>query len=232
DLGGPWSLISCFGPIQNQYFALFRHLRAQYRGDWDRGVDRREEQFRAELREAFPEPRFKVPASGLTLRRDDGSVITDIDAIVADMKTGTIGLFQLKWHDIYGRSPAERESRRRNLQVADAWVEKVNRWREGKGACDIAKLLGLRVHAQGGKVLVFVLSRYAAHFTGLERVDADATWLSWPELLLALESAGSDSDVLRDLAQGIRAQREDAGLAGEHQQTFEFNGLRVNLLLC
>ncbi|HET8797359.1 MAG TPA: hypothetical protein VFO89_06720, partial [Thermoanaerobaculia bacterium] len=134
DLGRDFVLLPCLGALLNPVATLVRFLRSQYRLDWDRAVERREDLFRADIRRVFPVPRFHVPESGIQLRRQDRSVITDIDAVVLDNATGSLALVQLKWHDIYGRSLKERDSRRRNLLDANKWVTRVRQWIDGRSA--------------------------------------------------------------------------------------------------
>lgn len=144
DFGEGVVLLPLFGALANPYFALFRHLRTVYKYDWQANVDKREAIFRAQLPGAFPANRFLIPAHGFKLRREDGSALTDIDAVVIDRHCGTLALVQLKWYDVFGTSLKERESRRSNIAEASKWIEKVHTWVNGRSSAVVAKALGLK----------------------------------------------------------------------------------------
>lgn len=228
DFGRDFYLLPCFGAISNPYFALFRHLRRVHEKEWSGGVDSREQVFRQDLATAFPAPRFSIPEHGLKLRRPNGSVLTDIDAVIFDNETGSIALVQLKWHDVFGRSVREWASRKRNLDVANAWVDKVMSWIGPRSAADVAVSLGFRGPRSNLAPQVYVLARYSAAFSGEGAQDTRAAWFGWPELLHGLESAeGSDPIVEIPLCvESFRSQF--AGVEKMHQK-HDFPTLTVEL---
>jgi hypothetical protein len=176
-------LMPSFGGLANPYYAMFRHLRTEFRSDWDRAVEGREAIFRADIAKEFPTSRYLVPPAGVWLKRSDGSRITDIDAVVLDRETGSLGLFQLKWQDPFGVSLIERASRAKNLYAASIWVERVNEWIDGRSSACICDALGLPNVGGSQPPTIFVMSRYIARFSGCSELDARATWLGWPELV-------------------------------------------------
>ena len=192
SLDQEFALISCSGLLRNPYYAMFRHIRKHHRKDWDKAVDAREGIFRMDVASIFPSPRYLVPKHGYKLKRSDGSHITDIDAVILDCVTGSVALVQLKWHDPYGRSISERESRRKNLAKATAWVDSVNEWIDGRSCAEICSVLQMPQSESICSPEVFVISRYAAQFAGDDRMDSGATWLSWPELKHIMANAGDD----------------------------------------
>lgn len=191
-------LIPCFGMLANPYYAMFRHIRKHYRKDWDKAVDAREGVFRTDLASLFPSPRYVVPKHGYKLKRPDRTHVTDIDAVILDCVTGSVALVQLKWHDPYGRSISERESRRKNLAKATSWVKSVKEWVGGRSCAEISSALQLPSSQSIHPPEIFVLSRYAARFAGDDRADSGATWLSWPELKYVMACANDDP--IRDIA--------------------------------
>lgn len=229
ELGRDFVLLPLFGALTNPYFALFRHLRQFYRADWDRAVDRREGVFRADLAQLFPEPRYLVPARGFRLVRENGSLLTDIDAIVVDRQCGTVALLQLKWHDIFGFSLAERESRRRNLAKANEWTARVAGWVGGRSSRDVLAQLGVDEPASARPPVLFVLARYAARFAGGDDQDDRACWLGWPEMRHAMADDEVATDPLMLIpGQVMRRQRGFESLTTEDVR-FEFPGLEVVL---
>jgi hypothetical protein len=228
DLGQDFVLLPCFGALTNPYFALFRHLRNAYRIDWDRGLDERESRFRSDLRTAFAEPRFDVPGNGFKLRRGDGSTLTDIDAVVLDRQAGRMAILQLKWHDVFGFSLTERESRRRNLLQANEWVDRVSTWIGGRDSAEIASALGMYGGAQGVAPVVFVLARYAARFAGDGERDGRASWAGWHEVRYALESQ-SFEDPLADIPVWLDSHAARSEQIDDFHVVRRFPGLAIDL---
>lgn len=227
EFGREMVLQPCFGALLNPMVYAIRYLRAKYRGDWDRAVDRREEVFRDSLREVLPEPRFHIPAHGFALRRNDRSVITDIDALFVDRKHGSLALVQLKWHDVHGRSLQERESRRRNLLQANKWVERVAAWVDGRSAASVAKALHVEGVRSDRPPHIFVLSRYATQFTRNDPYDQRAAWFSWADLVLGVQ-ANLDTDLLAQLELAFRGGVNLDPVEREpHISKFQFPGLLV-----
>jgi hypothetical protein len=228
DLGRDFVLLPCFGALSNPYFALFRHLRTVYRKDWDHGLNRREEIFRDELESVLLGQGLHVLKTGFKIKRLDGSHITDIDAVIRDARNGRIALVQLKWHDIFGRSLTERDSRRRNLRKASEWVDKVYSWVEGRTSGEVARTLGISGTDLGQSPTLIVMTRYAAYFSGENNPDERATWLAWPELLRALRSYDGNN-LLADLAGILRAHRETAQDMTDIDEQYQFRDLTVEL---
>jgi hypothetical protein len=180
---------------------LVRTLRLRHTRDWDKAVDGREVYFREDLKSHFAEPRFHVPDNGMTLRRDDGSQITDIDAVILDRETGSLALVQLKWPDIYGMSPKERESRRLNLLKANDWVDRLAAWIAGRSARQVAKALGMPDGASDSKQpVLLIVPRYTARFTLNDCLDDRAAWAAWPEVARMRIEEKQAVDPLAELA--------------------------------
>ncbi|MCV2370029.1 hypothetical protein [Roseateles oligotrophus] len=228
DFGRYFVLLPSFGALANPYVTLFRHLRSEYRPDWDRSVDQREAAFRSDLSTVFKAPRFHIPSNGFKLRRDDGSVSTDLDAVIVDIKTGSVALVQLKWHDLFGHSLSERESRRRNLLQANRWVERVSDWVGARSCSDVARQLGMACQPSDAPPMIFVITRYAARFTGELDQDQRATWLSWFEIV-HLFSSCSPEDPIRDLPAQVRKHEDSARAHDGYSAKFHFSSFAVTL---
>ncbi len=229
-LGKDFLLLPCFGALTNPYFAMFRHLRETYRPDWDRAVDLREAIFRTDLATVFPQSRFIIPEHGFKLRRTDGSVITDIDALIIDRQTGDLALVQLKWHDIYGFSLKERDSRRRNIAKANDWVERVAGWVDDQSSNEVASALGIKTQASTKPPLLYVLARYSARFSGDHIHDRRAIWMGWPEVLAASkQSLPRNLSPLLEIPAWIFSNQQQFEQPETKSQDFHFPDLTVTI---
>jgi hypothetical protein len=227
DVGGGWFLLPMFGGLLNPVCGLVRTLRLRHTRDWDRAVDQREPYFRNDIKDQFGEPRFLVPDRGMTLRREDGSHITDIDAAILDRKTGSLALVQLKWPDIFGMSPKERESRRRNLLKANEWIDRVAAWIAGRNAKQIAKALGLGESASERPPVLIVIPRYTARFTLNDHLDDRACWVAWPEVVRMRVENREIADPLEELSRAFKGGGPLAPYDRPEDITYGLEGLDV-----
>jgi hypothetical protein len=226
-LGDRYRLLPCFGTMLNPYTDLVRSLRRRHRTDWDRAVAGRETIFRNDLRQLFPSARFVVPTSGTTLRRRDGSVLTDIDAVVLDQQTGALALMQLKWFDIVGFSLRERHSRHMNLARANDWITKVNRWLEERDTAQLAADLRITLPANA-RPLVFVINRYGTHFTRGGTDGSSAAWMGWARLVKRMGQLQSEPDPIGRLYRECQHWTPSPALEPSRKR-FELPELTVDL---
>jgi hypothetical protein len=224
DFGRDFVLLPMFGGLMNAYSGVVEHLRRCHRQDWDRAVGDREGIFRNELRLLLRPEAYEVPIRGYRIKRPNGTVISDIDAVVVERQSGTVALVQLKWPDVYGRSLRERDSRRKNLLAASEWVALVHDWVGGRTSRDVASALGL-TGAGDAKPLIIVMSRHIARFSGEDGYDSRAQWVSWPEFVGLAEE---DSPLFERLAGSkmATAQRPKIRLAS----CIELEGLTVEFV--
>ncbi len=149
----------------------------------------REIVFRHGLSVLFADKRFVTSSGAIKLRRDAGDLRTDIDAVVFDRKTGTLGVFELKSQDPFARSSAELARQRDNVLYANRQVSGVLDWLRRHGGDDLLRRVDaptakrFRVH----KVYPFVLGRYLAHFSDGPEPDCRAAWGTWPQVLRLLD---------------------------------------------
>lgn len=234
DIGRGFFLLPCFGALLNPYSAFFRHLRQTYRSDWDSGVGRREAIFRKDLVKVFATPRFIVPECGFLVRRSDGSSLTDIDALIVDKESGELALVQLKWHDIYGYSLSERESRRRNILKANEWIERVLSWVDGRSSHEILTNLGLNlgkeIRSCAEPPQIYVIARYIARFAGDGIADPRAHWMSWPEIQLASKEV-SGASALRSIPRWIISHQKKFERHEILEVDYRFPNLDISLRL-
>lgn len=228
DFGRDFVLLPSFGALLNPCAGLVWNLRKAYRSDWDHGVDGREAVFRDDLQRAFPVPRYEIPQKGFDLYRTNGEKLTDLDAVIIDRHSGALALVQLKWHDIFGRSLRERNSRRLNLVEANKWVGKVADWTSGRSASDVAAALNIGPAASEEAPKLIVVARHAARFTGEEALDERAAWISWPELMKASAQC-EKADVLASICRDYQGGGPAINISNVPSQTFQFPEMTVEI---
>ncbi len=129
-----------------------------------------------------------MPA-GSSCGETTGDVRTDIDAVVFDRKTGTLGFFELKSQDPFARSTAELARQRDNVLYANRQISGVLAWLNRHGADALLDRVDTRTAKmfRVQKVYPFVLGRYLAHFSDGPEPDRRAAWGTWPQLLRLLD---------------------------------------------
>ncbi|MCA1726053.1 MAG: hypothetical protein LC748_17760, partial [Thermomicrobia bacterium] len=182
---------SARGLLGEPLIFLTRELRHRHAQEYHNSAFLREGVFRQDLYRLFSDRRFVLSAGRVELKRS-GEARTDLDALIFDRKTGTLGIFELKAQDPFARSVEERQRQRDNFFHANRQVAAILEWVQRHGPDDLLarfdERAAKRFHVQ--KVSVFVLGRYLAHFTGGPEPDRRAAWGSWPQVL-QIVSAGN-----------------------------------------
>ncbi len=187
-----WSAIGLLG---EPLIFLARELRRRHAQEYHNSAHLREGVFRQDLYRLFGDRRFVLSAGRVELKRS-GEARTDLDALVFDRKTGTLGVFELKAQDPFARSVEERQRQRDNFFHANHQVSTILEWVQRHGPDDLLarfdERAAKRFHVQ--KVYVFVLGRYLAHFADGPEPDRRAAWGSWPQVLQIVGVGNGPSD--------------------------------------
>ncbi|MBA2248462.1 MAG: hypothetical protein H0W23_10045, partial [Chloroflexia bacterium] len=118
---------------------LTRELKRCESQEYHNTAFHREIVFRGDLSVLFADKRFVTSSGAIKLRRDAGDLRTDIDAVVFDRKTGTLGVFELKSQDPFARSSAELARQRDNVLYANRQVSGVLDWLRRHGGDDLLR---------------------------------------------------------------------------------------------
>lgn len=186
---------SARGLLGEPLIFLARELRRRHAREYHNSAHLREGVFRQDLSRLFGDRRFALSAGRVELKRS-GEARTDLDALVFDRKTGTLGVFELKAQDPFARTVEERQRQRDNFFHANRQVSTILEWVQRHGPDDLLarfdERAAKRFHVR--KVYVFVLGRYLAHFAGGPEPDRRAAWGSWPQVLQVVGDGPFDPD--------------------------------------
>ena len=223
---------SVAGSQINPFGFLNRELKRRFEKDYFIAVNKREGIFRRQLYDIFQSERYCKCDKPINIISEGGA--TDIDAAIYDKDAEVLGIFQLKWQDIFGKSLKERYSRITNLypKVIE-WLDKVESWiASNKHKDKLRRVFSLRNFVPN-KILIFVICRHNTYFTGYE-VDKRAAWSSIWNLLKVLNSKILESsssriealyNELKRIERDINA-RKTSGITVE-----EFNISRYKIIL-
>lgn len=204
--------LSLHGLTAEPLLFLTRELRRRDAQEYHNAAYLREVVFRQDLYTLFQDKRFVTSAGRIELRRNDGGIRTDIDAVIFDRKTGTLGTFELKSQDPFARSTAELSRRRDNVLYANRQVSGVLDWLKRHSADELLSRVDtrtaktFRVH----KVYPFVLGRYLVHFSDGPEPDRRAAWGTWPGLLRVLDGESVRSTEPNPLASLFTRLRKES----------------------
>lgn len=226
---------SIAGCMSNPIRLLNYELKRKYRKDYDVAVTKREDRFRKELFSLLPQERIiKIP-KGINITYN--GLKTDIDAVVYDTTTKTLGLFQLKWQDPFSHSMQERFSRITNLfPKAQEWIDKVGAWTQGNDVKTLLNSLQITKFAPKASgienICVFIISRSHINFTGV-KMDDTVAWGSWYQLIESIASVKTMFDdpiqemfvKLKAFSPELRKEREE--MPTRLKLDLKFNKYRV-----
>ena len=224
-------MLSISGCLENPFWFLQRKLRFQYRQDWDKLMDSREDIFRKDLYKIFPLNSI-ITSSKPTVIRQNGREVTDIDAAAFDKEHGILILFQLKWQDPFGCSMRERRSRGKNFfSTSNKWIDLVHDWVLKTENQDLLDQLGIEAkHSETPikDIQLTVLSRHHARFTNIEEFSNRALWGTWPQACRILMEKLDNKNLLGTLVKNLKAELHRSNSPRSlNPETFHIRGIEV-----
>jgi hypothetical protein len=195
-VGKRFVIKSMYGCLHAPIQYLQNELKRRYERDYMAGLNKREDVFRRQLYSLFKSDRFVKINRNIIIK---SNVHTDIDAIIFDKETKSLGLFQLKWQDKFSSNLKARRSRISNFYPkANEWVGKIYLWLANHDIKMILSSFGID-DSEVSNIYVFVLGRYSTNFTN-ENTDERAAWGSWYHVLELLHKIRTDfNDPVREL---------------------------------
>ena len=167
-------------------FLLFK-LKKMFPKDWNHNIQKREERFRNNIYDLFPDEFFIKFKRNIVLKRD-GRIVTDIDACLYDKKTGYIFFIQLKWQDSIYDSFNSMVSKRKNyIDKVNCWIQSMQEWIQNSSLETIAS--HLQVHPKmidKEKIKLLVVGRFNCKYSHSENDFKDAIYCQWFQLKMIL----------------------------------------------
>jgi hypothetical protein len=206
-----WLRPASMGVMNSLVFAA-EELRRTDRKSWDREMQSREAWFRDDLYHVFMGTRY-IKTDGNKQLQHDKRTITDIDAAIFDVETSILALFELKWQEPFGEDEVERRSRAKNLRSGiDKWTKAVKLFLDKNGTSLLGKQLRLPEKVSNSiiRVVLFVIVRFNARFSGVELGHTDASVASWSQLKRLRLQVGPIESVFQTLIEKIK---EEQGLS-------------------
>lgn len=145
-----------------------KEMRRKHKKDMDGSIKHREAWQRSELYAMFSGDRYMHLQKPLQLF-DNNETITDFDAVIVDVMTGDVMLFELKWYEPIGGDERERRARaRRMIKDANEWAEKIQKFRNKNGDAEFLRQLGfankLRHHIRN--LYQVLVTMHGSRFSG------------------------------------------------------------------
>lgn len=194
-MSGKHSIRTVNGCLNNPFQFLNFELKRRWPEDYFEAVTQREDRFRRDIFRLFPDEYIvKVPRQ---INIKVNGCRTDIDCVIYDARTKTLGLFQLKWQEPFAHSLKKRRNSSEEFYKANKWVDRVCSWLDAVGEKQLLTSLQvtrLKPTARAvSAVHIFVIGRYAAHFTNGEP-DGRAVWGSWWQMVANMGKVKSAFD--------------------------------------
>lgn len=230
---------SVYGCLNKPILFLNNELKRRFPKDYHNNTNR-EKIFREQLYDLLKnKPAYKNRL--VTINREvninSGDIRTDIDAAIYDRKTKNLGLFQLKWQELFAHDLKDRRNRLTNFsQKAEEWVEKMRRWTSTTNSKEILSSLTILDKVVDGKaeinqVYLFVINRYNSSFTGFTPSDV-AAWASWYHVLeVSHKIATNFNDPIKELYYKIKIDSPLNKSMGFELEEFELECKTFRILL-
>jgi hypothetical protein len=170
----------------------------------------RESWLRSQVYALFQGSRYRLVQGNVKLR-NDGRVVTDIDAAIFDILTGELALFQLKWQDYFTNDVRELRSKACNLtNELDHWAGEVEKWIQLKGNAELTSALRLKHCESIGKIFLFGLSRTYArmHGFGFPITSEKLAIANWPQFQRNRYEIGPAQPVFSRIFQSLRTETD------------------------
>ncbi|WP_272974533.1 hypothetical protein [Alcanivorax jadensis] len=201
-----------FGAYSEPVRYLLESLRFHFPKDFDRNQSGREKSLQRAVRRVIDDTINEVEYLENIKMRLDKRVLSDIDLVALEKKTGTIVFFQLKHQELYGADIHAKKMRNERLKKqASDWVDSVEKWVSGSGLNGVLKALQLpKDWGKNVDILKVVLSRHYAYSLRDVVVGGDSAFSNWPQFFnVAQIVKESSKPTLKDFIFALKENQEE-----------------------
>jgi hypothetical protein len=212
-------------------YLLFR-LKKKFPKDWDSNIQRREERFRNDIYDLFPNEVYTKFRRNIVLKKN-GVVITDIDACLYDKETGDILFIQLKWQDsIYDSFKSMTSKRKNYIDKVNEWIETMQDWIQTADVGLIANYLQMRPDMiDKQKIRLLIVGRYNGEYSSSGTAFRGVVYCQWFELQRILTINRENvinrkyklNDIYRELMNAMQRREQERKI----KAGIEYNGKKV-----
>ena len=197
---------------------LLDSLRHHFPRDYDRHQRTREQAMQAAIKRVLNEAFSQLEYRDNIAISANGQRRTDIDLVVADLRSGNVLLVQLKHQDPYGMDISSRHSRTNRLkQQIERWLRLTEAWIDGNSPAAIRASLRLRRTFPLVRLSRIVVARHFAFPVREIPRAADiayGNWLTFFNAVQVVKSTYTDP-TLSDLMRVLQESEQPSG-AQEH----------------
>ncbi|KEY58967.1 hypothetical protein [Serratia sp. DD3] len=194
---------------------LLDSLRYHFKKDYDKHQQSREKVFQNSIKNILNENFHGLKYKENIKIKQGGKVLTDIDLIIIEEKTGVIFLCQLKHQELYGADLHAKHIRTTRLKEhATCWLNALDNW------LDVSGEKGLRAALQLSKKFpkmtvyrLFITRNYAYPLKELSANDKTA-YSNWDQFVYAIElikKKENDNGGLNDIIVNLKIMEESYG---------------------
>lgn len=167
---------------------LLEALRYNFPKDYDRNQSSREGSLQRAVRRVLGQAFTDLDFQENQNIKLDGRLLTDIDLIVIERKTGIVLLCQLKHQDLYGSNlHAERIRGERLVKQVRDWLIAVDQWLHQVGTEGLRCALRLNDDFPALQVHRLVIAKHFAHQLKDLALHHGALYTNWAQLVLATQ---------------------------------------------
>lgn len=175
---------SVCGSLDRPFEFMLDELHRQFPKEWDANTKLREQEFRNELYSYFNDEQYYKINRSIVIK-ENGKIMTDIDACIVDKNTGDIAIIQLKWQDLIYDCNKSSFSKGRNFnEKTSMWIQVLREWINNVSEKKIADSLGINMkYIRKEKIKLFVIGRFNGNYSGTEVPDKDVAWGQWYQII-------------------------------------------------
>lgn len=180
---------------------LLESLRHHFPADYNRNQQSREESMRAAMKRVLNNGFKELKYLDNIKLRSEGKLLTDVDLVVLEERTGTVLLCQLKHQELYGEDFISKHNRGTHLRDEVArWLAAVDVWVASVGEAGIRSSFRLAKTFPSPSIYRVIVSRHQGYPIKSLAQRADTAYSNWAQFFNSIELLKVQSSAERGLS--------------------------------